>query len=209
MNRWKNGKAKFKKEYANPNGSVRSNDLSHVQRIEGETFKEYNPSTSHRHLEQMMMYAELMGNHKNHGIKSLWDNKMLADILEAKELLDTANVAMDGRIMTLGSAQWNDLFNITGFTSKDFIDQMFVPAGSPLNTGNVPNTLLGFEPKMTTVSGNTAYFNHPSFLTVAFQQNLEISVHDQRVIGLRGDRVTADILWGVKQLDDERVVTIS
>ena len=25
---------------------------------------------------EMKMYAELMGNHKNYGIKSLWDNKL-------------------------------------------------------------------------------------------------------------------------------------
>ena len=63
----------------------------------------------------------------------------LADLLEGKELLDTANVPMDNRTATFGAAQWNDIFNITGFTSRDFLDAMFVPAGSPLNTGEVPN----------------------------------------------------------------------
>lgn len=38
----------------------------------------------------------------------------LADILEAKELLDAANVPMEMRSGVMGSAQWNDLFNITG-----------------------------------------------------------------------------------------------
>lgn len=41
----------------------------------------------------------------------------LADILEAKELLDEADVPDDGsRCMVLGSEQWNDLFNITGLS---------------------------------------------------------------------------------------------
>lgn len=133
----------------------------------------------------------------------------LADILGAKELLDTANVPVENRFMALGSAQTNDLFNITGLTSRDFLDQMFVPAGSPLNTGIVPNSILGFQPKMTTANGAVSYFYHPSFMTVAMQQNLDISVHDQKVNGLRADRVTADILWGFKQLDNVRVVTIS
>ena len=133
----------------------------------------------------------------------------LADLLEGKELLDTANVPMDNRTATFGAAQWNDIFNITGFTSRDFLDAMFVPAGSPLNTGEVPNVLLGFTPKMTTANGAVVYLSHASFLTVAMQQSLQIGVFDQRVIGLRGDRVTADILWGLKQLDDNRVVTIS
>lgn len=86
---------------------------------------------------------------------------------------------------------------------------MFVPAGSPLNTGEIPGALLGFIPKMTTASGTTTYLSHPSFMTVAMQQELQISVFDTKVIGLRGDRITADILWGLKQLDDNRVVTIS
>lgn len=65
MNWRKNGKAKIQKNQANPSGSVRSNDLSHAQRIVGETaLAEYNPATSLRHLDQVKRYAELMGNHK-------------------------------------------------------------------------------------------------------------------------------------------------
>lgn len=128
----------------------------------------------------------------------------LLDILAAKELLDTQNVDMNGRFMTIGAAQWNDLFSIQGFTSRDYI-----PSGSPLSSGNFQTDILGFMPRMTTVVGNTAYFYHPSFMTMAMQQSLNVVEADLSVIGVRGMRVNSDILWGLKQLDNKRVVTIS
>lgn len=128
----------------------------------------------------------------------------LADILEAKELLDAADVMEDNRMCVLGSAQVNDLFNITGFISRDFI-----PAGSPITSGQFVTPICGFMPKMTTVVSSTSRFFHPSFLTMAVQQQLQINEYDLGVEGVRGKRVNADILYGIKQLDNERVVSIS
>lgn len=128
----------------------------------------------------------------------------LADILEAKELLDDENVADEDRFMTLGSAQWNDLYNITGLTSRDFI-----PSGSPLASGQFNNDILGFMPKKTTAAGAVAYFHHKSFMTMAMQQELNIQEFDLGVTGERGVRINCDILWGLKQMSNVRVVTIS
>jgi hypothetical protein len=127
----------------------------------------------------------------------------LADILEAKELLDTQNVEEASRIAVMGAAQWNDIFNITGFVSRDYI-----PAGSPITTGSITTPIAGFTPKMTNVVGNTSYWYHPSFLTMAIQQELNIAAYDLGVDGIRGTRVNMDILYGIKQLDDERIVTL-
>lgn len=127
----------------------------------------------------------------------------LADLLEAKELLDDANVPMSNRHVVLGSAQTNDIFNITGFTSSDF-----VLAGSPLTTGEVGQALLGFMPHMTTEVDNTAYLFHSSFYTMASQQGLSISVYDLGVEGKRAARVNVDVLAGFKQLSNLRVVTL-
>lgn len=128
----------------------------------------------------------------------------LADILAAKELLDTQNVPDEGRVMILGAAQWNDIFNITGFVSRDYI-----PTGSPYSTGSLPTPILGFMPKMTTVAGNVAHLFHPSFLTLAIQQLPSVEVHSQGGEGKRSLRVNVDALLGVKQLDDLRVVSIT
>lgn len=128
----------------------------------------------------------------------------LADILEAKELLDNQDVPDDGsRQMILGAAQWNDIFNITGFTSRDFI-----PAGSPLTSGSLPTPILGFQPKLTTEAGNVSYLFHPLFMTMAVQQAPQVAVYDLGVDGKRAQRVNMDVLFGVKQLDGLRVVTI-
>lgn len=129
----------------------------------------------------------------------------LADILEAKELLMEANCPQDDRLcMVLGSEQWNDLYNITGFTSRDF-----VPAGSPLTSGEFATPLAGFKPKYTSVAGDVAYLFNSSFLALVIQQQMNIEVVSMGADGIRGMRVNADVLLGVSQLDDERVVTIS
>lgn len=128
----------------------------------------------------------------------------LADILAAKELLDTQDVEEANRTMIVGAAQYNDIFNITGFTSRDFI-----PAGSPLTEGAIKTPVMGFNFKWTTSVGNTAYFFQPMFLTMAVQQLPEVNVYDLGVDGKRAQRVNMDVLFGVKQLSNLRVVTIS
>lgn len=127
----------------------------------------------------------------------------LADLLAAKELLDNQNVPAGDRHMVLGSAQTNDIFNITGFTSSDFL-----LSGSPLSSGQVPASLLGFMPHFTTVAGNVAYLFHKSFMTMAAQQGMDVKQYDLGVDGKRAARVNLDTLYGLKQLDGLRVVTI-
>jgi hypothetical protein len=129
---------------------------------------------------------------------------VLADILEAKELLDAADVEELGRVMIVGPAQNSDLFNITGFTSRDFIDGQ-----SPLTSGMMSSGIVGFSPRHTSEAGAVSYFFHPLFLTMAVQQAPEVRVYDLGVDGKRGTRVNMDVLFGVKQLSDLRVVTIS
>jgi len=131
----------------------------------------------------------------------------LADILQVKEKLDSLNVPKENRTMTLGAAQENDLFNITGFQSSDFV--LHPNAGSPLQTGMNVTLLLGFMPKYTTVVSTTAYFFHRSYLTMAIQDQLNISMYDVGGQGIRGTRVNADTLYGVKLLDNTRIATLS
>lgn len=128
----------------------------------------------------------------------------LADILEAKELLDQQDVPKSDRKLIGGVAQFNDLFNISGFTSRDFI-----PAGSPITEGSINTPVLGFSPQMTTELGNVAYCFHPSFMTMAIQDNLSLNVYDLGQDGVRANRVNVDLLMGVKQLDDTRIVKLS
>src|SRR6056297_1734785 len=45
----------------------------------------------------------------------------LADVLEAKELLDQQDVPLANRHMVMDAPQYNDVYNITNFTSSDFL----------------------------------------------------------------------------------------
>ena len=128
----------------------------------------------------------------------------LADILEAKELLDNADVPDDGmRNMILGAAQWNDIFNITGLTSRDFVST------GGLESGSLPSRVLGFMPKMTTEAGNVSYLFHPIFLQMAVQQALQVKVFDMGGQGLRQARVNSTLLFGAIQVSNLRVVTLT
>ncbi len=128
----------------------------------------------------------------------------LADMLEVKELKDNQDVPLSGRHGVLGAAQLNDIFNITGFTSSDFIT-----AASPLASGNLPPALLGYAPHFTSVVGNTSYWFHQSYLTLASQKGITVQEYDLGVDGKRATRVNVDTLFGLKQLDNTRVTTLS
>lgn len=128
----------------------------------------------------------------------------LADILEAKELKDSDDVPMADRHLVMGAAQLNDIFNITGFTSSDFL-----LAGSPLSSGEISSPLLGYQPHFTTEAGAVVYAFHRSFFTMAAQQGINVQMYDLGVDGKRAARVNVDWLGGFKQLDSDRVVTIS
>lgn len=128
----------------------------------------------------------------------------LADMLEAKELLDAQDVPMANRHFVVGAAQLNDIFNITGFTSSDFIT-----AAGPMQSGALPPALLGFAPHFTSVVGNTSYWFHASYLTLASQKGISVQEYDLGVDGKRATRVNVDTLFGLKQLDNTRIVTLA
>jgi len=127
----------------------------------------------------------------------------LADLLEAKELLDSQDVPMENRHVVMGAAQLNDIFNITGFMSSDFA------ASGGLNSGMVSSPLLGFMPHFTTEVGSVTHLFHSSYFTMASQQGISVEVHDLGSQGVRGMRVNVGWLGGFKQLDSKRIVEIA
>ena len=128
----------------------------------------------------------------------------LADILEGKELQDVALNAAANRWLITDAPQMNDIFNITGFTSSDFL-----LSGAPLQTGQIPTTLLSYIPEMTTEASALTFLFHTSYMTLAVQQGMTVEQFNLGVDGTRGTRVNVDTLFGNRQLSDERVVTIS
>lgn len=128
----------------------------------------------------------------------------LIDIVNGKKALDAADCPSMGRKMNCGTSQFNDLFLISGFTSRDYI-----PQGSPLPSGEIATPVLGFEVDMSSELGDTAYLFHPSFMTMAIQEDLDVRAYDLGVEGKRAARVNTDLLFGVKQLDNTRVYKLS
>lgn len=128
----------------------------------------------------------------------------LADILAAKELLDAADVPNENREMIVGSAQFNDIFLITGFMSSDF-----VAGANGLSSGQINIPLLGFNFKWTTEAASTCYLFHRSFYQIAVQQVPQVEVFNRGVDGERATRVNVTALYGQKQFANDRVVTIA
>lgn len=130
----------------------------------------------------------------------------LVDILAAKRLLDAANVPDDSRFMISGTGQANDMLNIVNFVNTQYAPTM--AGAAPSITGAVQLPVEGFIPKKTTANGNVSHFFHRSFLQMAVQKQLSIKLYDLGVLGERGYRLNVDILFGLKQNFDTRVVSV-
>lgn len=130
----------------------------------------------------------------------------LADFLAAKTALDNADVPSADRYITARPNEMNDVYNISNFTNSDFIG-----AGStPLTSGAITTPLLGFIPRMTTViNDDTSYFYHRLFLQLIIQDMPSIKVFDRGVDGYRELRTNTTALYGLRQMDNQRVVTVS
>lgn len=125
----------------------------------------------------------------------------LADWIEVKDLLDAQNVSENNRKAILDSPQLNDLFNISGFMSRDFI-----PSSEAMQTGAIKTPVLGFEVLWTTVADGIATFFSPEFLQMAVQENPTPKIFDLGGDGQRAKRVNMTVLYGIKQIDPLRVV---
>lgn len=128
----------------------------------------------------------------------------LADLLNGKELLDNQDVPMANRHMCFGAAQMNDLLAISSFTSSDFVS-----SNAPLINGNLPSQIVGFMPHFSSLFANTVYLYHSSFFQIAAQQAMNVTQYDLGVDGKRAQRINCDTLLGMKQFDNQRVVTIA
>lgn len=130
----------------------------------------------------------------------------LADILAVQELLLEADCPLSGRHAVLGSAQYSDIFNLSQFVNRDFI-----PLGSPspVTTGEIAAPVAGFNIKLGTRVGNTSYWFHTDAMTMAVQDNLAIEAFNLGVDGTRGTRVNAQVLYGIKVLDNQKMVKLS
>ena len=126
-----------------------------------------------------------------------------ADLLEVIDLEKTANWPDSGRYLITGGLQYNDLMAISKFYDKT------LGGNSDLSSGKLLAPVYGHQVDWTTANGNTSYLFHDSFMQMAIQQGLTVKVFDPGVNGQRGFRVNMDVLYGIKQVHNDRVISLS
>lgn len=126
-----------------------------------------------------------------------------ADILEALDLEGTANWSQStDRYLVTGALQYNDLMGIAKFYDQTLGGNVSVSAGAA--TGKI----YGHTPAQSTACGTTTYLFDGSFMQMAIQRGLNITLTDLAVLGERGYRLNVDLIYGIKQVHNTRVITI-
>jgi len=125
-----------------------------------------------------------------------------ADLLEAFDLEATANWARSqDKYLVTGELQYNDIANIAKFYDKTLSGVAGVEQGKMLAP------VYGHSVSSSTACGTTTYLFEGSFMQAAIG-GLNVSVTDLAVLGERGYRLNMDVIYGIKQVHNDRVITI-
>ncbi len=127
-----------------------------------------------------------------------------ADLLEILDLAEDANWPAEGRHLVVGPRQKNDVLAITKFVDKDTN-----LGSSPTASGQITEPIYGDAFAWTTAAGAQAFKFHESFMQMAVQKELQVKLFDKGVTGERSDRLNIDILWGNRQVHNDRVIVLS
>lgn len=126
-----------------------------------------------------------------------------ADLLEALDLEADANWShLGGRYLVTGEKQYLDLVNTSKFYDKT------LGGNSNVSQGELSGSIYGHTPGSSTACGTTTYMFHDSFMQMAVQKDLSINLYDLGGQGQRAWRLNVDVLYGIKQVFDTRVVSI-
>lgn len=125
-----------------------------------------------------------------------------ADLLEAFDLEATANWARSNdKYLVTGELQYNDLTSISKFYDKTLSGVAGVEQGKMLAP------IYGHNVSSSTACGTTTYMFEGSFMQAAIG-GLNVKVTDLAVLGERGYRLNMDVIYGIKQVHNDRVITI-
>ncbi len=125
-----------------------------------------------------------------------------ADLLEMLDLEKTANWPETGRHIVTGGLQYNDLLNI------EKLYRSLEGGNVDIASGKITKPIYGHDVQWTNAAGSTTFAFHDTFMQAAVQKQLTMKLFDQGGQGSRSFRLNFDILWGVKQLFSDRVITI-
>lgn len=126
-----------------------------------------------------------------------------ADLGSMRTLLSTAKVPVTGRGLFLAPSYYGDLLSKTQLTSLDFVPGQAGVSG-------VLSNFMGFNiAEHNLLSADVGYAVHPSALQVVMQRGVTVKVSDLHPLGRLGYKVSAHMIFGVKQMDNTRIVKIS
>lgn len=127
------------------------------------------------------------------------------DVAGIRTLMSKALIPQSNRYLIMDPQYYGDIIQATTIASQDYI-----PAGSPTSSGMITTPLYGMtvgEHNLLPV--DTAYAVHTSALTIVMQQELRIKVSDLHAQNKYGYLLSADFVYGIKLMDNKRIVKIS
>jgi hypothetical protein len=127
-----------------------------------------------------------------------------ADVLNMRNLLSIQSVPNTERALFLAPSFYGDLLGASTFISNDNVNKGAVASA------NFSYPLYGFDVvEGQNIASDTGYAVHRSAIYLIMQQGLRLKVSDQHPNKKYGYIMTADLVFGVSQFDDERSVKIT
>ena len=127
-----------------------------------------------------------------------------ADVLNMRNLLSTQSVPNSERALFLAPSFYGDILGASTFISNDTVNKGAVASGE------FGFPLYGFNTvEAQNLAADTGYGCHRSAIYLIMQQGLRLKVSDQHSNKKYGYIMTADLVFGVSQFDDERSVKIT
>lgn len=126
------------------------------------------------------------------------------DIAYIRTLMSKALIPRSNRFLFLDPQYYGDLITKQTIASRDF-----VPAGSPTSTGLLTEPLYGFTiGEHDLLPADVGYAIHRSACTMVMQQGVRLKISDLHTQKKYGYLMSADIVYGIKLMDDKRIVKI-
>lgn len=125
------------------------------------------------------------------------------DLATIRTLMSQAKVPLANRYLALAPTYYGDLLQKNTVTSLDFV------SGNSAQSG-VLSQFMGLQIfEHDILSDDVGYAVHPSALQIVTQKSIEIKISDQHANRKLGYLMSAHMVWGLKLMDNKRIIKIS
>jgi hypothetical protein len=127
------------------------------------------------------------------------------DIAAIRTLMSKALLPKTNRFLFLDPQYYGDLIQKQTIASRDY-----VPAGSPTSTGLISEPLYGFNiAEHDLLANDVGYAIHRTAAALVMQQDVRIQIAPLLSQKKHGFMLVADMIYGIKLLDNKRIVKIN